>query len=129
MKLTLNELLNSHDALTVLGNARGISSKIAYRIAKNIKPISQEIEIYHETRIKLLEEHSNKDDEGKPIIKGNEYDIMDGHREIVEKEINELKNEEVEIDIKKVTLDDIDVAKLSPLQIQSLEYMIDLTEE
>ena len=63
MKLELNTLLTAQQALGTLGNTRGLSSVVAYRISKNIKAITKEIEVYEESRIKLLEEHSYKDDE------------------------------------------------------------------
>lgn len=124
MKLELNTLLTAQQALGTLGNTRGLSSVVAYRISKNIKAITKEIEVYEESRIKLLEEHSYKDDDGKAIINGNVYDVIDGHQEIINKEIDELRKEEVELDIKTVNINDINLAGLSVFELYALDFMI-----
>ncbi|MFR7590204.1 MAG: hypothetical protein ACLUVC_02075 [Longibaculum sp.] len=129
MKIELNTLLMSRQTLRILGNAKGLSSVVAYRISKNIKAINKEVAFYEESRIKLLEEHSHKDDEGKAIIFDNTYDIIDGHMEIVNKELDELRKEEVELDIKKINVEDIDKAELSPFELGTLEFMFDFKEE
>ena len=41
MELTIKKLLNGKAALITLGNTKGLSSVIAYRIAKNIKAIDE----------------------------------------------------------------------------------------
>lgn len=130
MKLELNTLLTAQQALGTLGNTKGLSSVVAYRISKNIKAVSKEIEDYEESRKKLLEEHSNKDDEGNVIIKDdNTYDVIDGHMEIINKELDKLKKEEVELDIKKINIFDIDKAGLSPFELETIEFMINFEEE
>lgn len=130
MKLELNTLLTAQQTLATLGNTRGLSSVVAYRISKNIKAVSKEMEVYEESRKKLLEEHSNKDDEGNVIIKDdNTYDVIDGHMEIINKELDELRKEEVELDIKKINIFDIDKAGLSPFELETIEFMINFEEE
>lgn len=130
MKLELNTLLTAQYTLRTLGNTKGLSSVVAYRISKNIKAVSKEIEDYEESRKKLLEEHSNKDDEGNAIIKDdNTYDVIDGHMEIINKELDELRKEEVELDIKKINIFDIDKAGLSPFELETIEFMINFEEE
>lgn len=129
MKLSINELNKAIMPLTQLANTRGMKSITAYRIAKNYKAIKKETDDYEKIRIKLLEEHSNKDDDGNAIIKDNAYDVIDGHMDIINKELNELMGEEIELDIKKVSLDDIEVAGLAPIELEHLEFMIDFEEE
>ena len=129
MKLAIKDLNKAVMPLTQLANTRGMKSIVAYRIAKNFKAIKKETDDYEKIRIKLLEEHSNKDDDGNAIIKDNVYDVIEGRMDIVNKELDELSNEEIELDIKKVTLDDIEVAGLAPVEIESLEFMIDFEEE
>lgn len=129
MKLAIKDLNKAIMPLTQLANTRGMKSIVAYRIAKNYKIIKKETDDYEKIRIKLLEEHSNKDDDGKAIIKDNAYDVIDGHMEIVNKEIDELLKEEIGLDIKKVTLEDIEIAGLAPIELESLEFMLDFKKE
>lgn len=129
MKLTLETLLTANQSIVQLANTRGMKSIVAYRISKNFKLVEGELKNYDETRIKLLEEHSKKDKEGKAIIKNNAYDIIAGHMEIVDKELNELKKEIIDLDIKKISLKDIEIAGLAPVELTALEFMIDFEEE
>lgn len=133
MELTLKTLLGASQALAELADTRGLPSVVAYRIARNVKAIDKELEVYNEQRKKLLEEKANKDENGEPIMKdgpnGAYYDIPNDLMEEFNKELEELKDETVDIDIKKVTLAEIDNAQLSAFQLNALEYMIDFEEE
>lgn len=129
MKLKLFQLLNAHDVLEILGNAKGLSGTTAYRILKNIKRISEELKVYEETRKNIVEEKANKDKNGNPIIKENQYDLSSQNLKKCNQEIEKLLNEEVDIEIKKVKLSEIDAIGLSPFQIDLIEFMIDLEEK
>jgi len=127
--MKLLQLINAERALGTLGNTKGLSSITAYRISKNIKAILEEIKTYNDTRTKMCEEYADKDKEGKPIIKDNKY-IMSTEKEIqLNEELGKLLNEDVDIQIKKVSLVDINKAGLSPLELDSIEFMIDFEEE
>lgn len=129
MELTLKALIEASQPLSVLNGTRGMKSIVAYRIAKNHNAIKKELDDYENARIALLIEHSNKDDEGNAKIINNNYDIIDGHIDAVNQEVEELKNETVDIDIKKVSLEDIEIVGLAPIEIESLEFMLNFEEE
>lgn len=129
MKLTLETIVKANGPLEQLASTRGMKSIVAYRISKNYNAVKKEAEQYDITRIKLLEEHAKKDKEGKPVIKDNIYVIDDEQMEIVDKELNELKKETIDIDIKKVTLEDIENAGLAPIELEFIEFMIEIEEE
>ena len=127
--MKLLQLINAERALGTLGNTKGLSSITAYRISKNIKSILEEIKTYNDTRTKMCEEYADKDKEGKPIIKDNKY-IMSTEKEIqLNEELGKLLDEDVDIQIKKDTLADINKAGLSPLELDSIEFMLDFEEE
>lgn len=129
MKMKLLQLINAERALGTLGNTKGLSSITAYRISKNIKAILEEIKTYNDTRTKMCEEYADKAKDGKPIIKDNKY-IMSTEKEIkLNEELGKLLDEDVDIQIKKVTLEDINKAGLSPLELDSIEFMLDFEEE
>lgn len=94
-----------------------LSGKIAYAIAKNRKLIETELEVLNETvkllpdfeayekeRITLLETHSSKDEQGKPIIENNTYKIEnlpDWEKDI--KELQETHKEAIETRTKQIS--------------------------
>lgn len=54
-----------------------------------------------------------------------QYDVPSDKLEALEKEIKKLQNEEVKVDIKKLSLDDVEKADLSPRELMSIEYMLE----
>lgn len=129
MELTLETLINAYPSVRILNETRGMRGVIAYRISKNIKPILKEVEEYEEQRKKLCEEYAEKDDKGEPVIKDNAYDLSKDNLKIINEQLEKIRQETVKIDVKKVTLEDIDRAELSPMQLDSIEFMLDLEEE
>lgn len=125
--MVIKDILDSMEALNKLNNAHGMSSVVAFCIGKNIKAIEGEVKVFDDVRTKLLEEFANKDENGKPIIDKdtNQYDVPSDKLEALEKEIKKLQNEEVKVDIKKLSLDDVEKADLSPREIMSIEYMLE----
>lgn len=124
MKITLNKLINSKYVLIELGNTKGLSSIVSYSLLKNIKKINEELESYDKARIKICEENANKDDKGNPIIKNNTYDMDEKSLVFVNSEIERLKEEIIDIDIRKINITDIDKAGLSAFEIESIDYML-----
>ena len=125
--MVIKDILDSMEALNKLNNAHGMSSVVAFRIGKNIKAIEGEVKVFDDVRTKLLEEAANKDGNGKPIIdkNTNQYDVPVDKLEALEKEIKKLQNEEIKVDIKKLSLDDVEKADLSPRELMSIEYMLE----
>ena len=125
--MIIKDILDSMEALNKLNNAHGMSSVVAFRIGKNIKAIEGEVKVFDDVCTKLLEESANKDENGKPIIDKdtNQYDVPSDKLEALEKEIKKLQNEEVKVDIKKLSLDDVEKADLSPRELISIEYMLE----
>nr|DAN43548.1 MAG TPA: Protein of unknown function (DUF1617) [Caudoviricetes sp.] len=130
--MKLLDILNSQSTLAELNNCKGLSSVTAYRIAKNIKLVNEELKDYNEQRIKLLEELANKDEDDKPIINEEngmqEYELTDENKVKLQEEIDKLLDEEINIDIKKVSLEQLDRAGLSPAQLSTIEFMIVIEE-
>lgn len=130
MKLNISALINSKEVFHILGNAQGLSAHIAYRLYRNIELINKELEMYEKTRIKLLKSLANKDENGEPIIKKNNnqefYDLSDENLQKFNEDIFKMVNESVELDLKKISLDDIDSVGLTPFQISLIDFILDV---
>ena len=107
--MKIKDILNSRNVLIKLNNTSGISSIAAFYIGKNIKLLDEELKLYNDVRIKILENSANKDEDGVPIINEStlQYDISDDKLQIALEEIEELQDEDINIDIRKVTVEDI----------------------
>ena len=125
--MKIRDILESKDTLAKLNDISGLPSVVAYRIGKNIKAIDIEMQSYDEVRVKLLKESANKDEKGEPIINkySNNYDIPSDKLPEVIKEIDNLQNEEINIDINKVSIKDISQAGLSPKELMSIDFMLE----
>ena len=127
MKLTNRKIVNDVNFLAIL-TQKQLPIKVSYAIAKNISKIESELKIYNKERQKLLDKFCVKDSEGNNVIdENNNLKIADEHLEVWNKEINELLDIEVEIDIHKFNVDDLIYSncEMTPGEIMLIDYMIE----
>lgn len=124
MKLKNEVLVNSVQVLRKLNNAE-LPVRVSYKLAKNIKSIEKELNIYEEEKQKFINKYCEKDDEGNNKI--NE----DGTIKIIDtekwnKDIKELLDIEAEINIEKINIDELAKSdlKLTPAELALIDYMI-----
>ena len=125
--MKIKDILECKETLIKLNTISGLPSVVASRIGKNIKAIDTEMQEYDEVRVKLLKDVALKDENGEPIInkETNNYDIPQDQLQKIIQEIDNLQNEEISIDIKKVSIEDISQAGLSPKELMSIEFMLE----
>lgn len=134
--MTKQELITLYKGLNSLGDLKGVH--FSYAVTRNINRLKQEIETldkvmevkddykeFDTARLALLEEHSKKGEDGKPLLiedaGGQRYDVQDTfaaafealkeeHKEAIEAreaqiaEYNELLTTDTPIDLFKVKL-------------------------
>ena len=125
--MKIKDILECKETLIKLNTISGLPSVVAYRIGKNIKAIDTEMQEYDEVRVKLLKDVALKDENGEPIVnkETNNYDIPQDQLQKIIQEIDNLQNEEISIDIKKVSIEDISQAGLSPKELMLIEFMLE----
>ena len=117
MKLKLGEVYSLVRNLPKLTN-KDIPIKISYRLLKLLKICSAEMDTLEKTRIKLVEKYAEKTDDDK---KG-ECKVADENKEKFQEQFAKLLDEDVEIDFKLISIEDLgdinfSVNDLAPLQI------------
>lgn len=117
MKITINQILIARDTLSRLAE-RTLPVKQSYRLAKLVRAVDAELTVYNGERIKLCERY------GTVNAEKTNYDINDWDG--FNSEINELQNQEVELDIKPI---DIDGLELSAQDIISIEPFIEVIDD
>ena len=124
MKIKNEALVNSVQVLRKLNNAE-LPVRVSYKLAKNIKSIEKELNIYEEEKQKFINKYCEKDDEGNNKI--NE----DGTIKIIDtekwnKDIKELLDIEAEINIEKINIDELGKSdfKITPSELSLIDYMI-----
>lgn len=125
MNIKLGDIEKSLDALKILYQSKGLDSLTAYKIMRNVKKIDEEVSILENEKTRLFNIYCQKDGNGTPIIENGKITIVGENVEMFQREIEKIYNEEVDVTIKKITLDSISKAGLSPLQIASIEFMLE----
>lgn len=100
-------------------NAISMPVKVAYRINANKKALTEACEPIQETINAVISKYS---DSGKVTTDNPHYDEC-------LKEINELNNEEVDVNIKTVKLSEIETLNMPLSSVEALSFMIEESEE
>ena len=126
MKLTNRKILNDANLLGNLTHKQ-LPIKVSYAIAKNISKIEKELEIYNKERQKLIDKYCLKDEEGNLIDENNQFKIADGNLESWNKDMNELLDIEIDINIHKFSKDDLfnSNCNITPAELMLIDYMIE----
>lgn len=100
-------------------NAISMPVKVAYRINANKKALTEACEPIQETINAVISKYS---DSGKVTTDNPHYDEC-------LKEINELNNEEVDVNIKTIKLSEIETLNMPLSSVEALSFMIEESEE
>ena len=73
MKLSLRKLVNESQQLSNIAYKQGLPCKLSYAIAKNIRKIESELQIYNSERQKIIEKYCVKDEDGKLKLNKDKY--------------------------------------------------------
>jgi len=96
---------------------------IAFRIAKFAKDIEPHMESYEKLRGELLEKYGTKD--GSESEGGQErYIFKNGQAEKFSAELTKLLDEEIDLKVKKIKINDLKGAELTPRDILALDWAL-----
>lgn len=122
--MKIKELYTLNDGLMVLAD-KELSAKVSYNVQKNLSKLDSELKTVRKTIDKLNEKYVDmekaKDNESK-LIKDN---LKEGVTlEDYQKELDELMDQEVDIDFRKIHIDDLGDIKIKPLVLNQIEQII-----
>lgn len=125
MKLTNKKIVT--DSMILMDISRKeLPIKVSYALAKNIAKIEKELEIYNSERQKLLDKYCVKDENGQnKIDENNQLKIQEVYLKDWDQDIKELQNIELEIDIHKFKLEELNGYNMTPSELIAIDYMID----
>jgi len=125
IKVTVGEVINCVDVLRALSN-KPIKIKVAYNIAKIIKAVEKENQLFEETRQRLLDKFCEKDENGQ--LRVNEKGSAIIKSECVtdyNNEIKELLESKVEIAATPIKIEDIEDLELTATQVYVISGFIE----
>lgn len=118
MKFKVSKIISIVNEINKL-NAISMPVKVAYRINANKRALAEACEPIQETINAVISKYS---DSGKVTTDNPHYDEC-------LKEINELNNEEVDVNIKTVKLSEIETLNMPLSSVEALSFMIEESEE
>lgn len=124
MKLSYSQILGIVEVCnTDLINVK-LPVKTNIKFVRNLRKLQEPIDDFNNVRIGVIDQYSEKDEEGKPKYEGNALVILDGKERELDDAISELLASTVEVKLEKFTENDLDhfpnmsmaaVSKIEPL--------------
>ncbi|MGL5642928.1 MAG: DUF1617 family protein, partial [Paraclostridium sp.] len=102
--------------------------KVSYALAKNLSKIEKELEIYNIERQKLIDKYCIKDENGEnKIDKDNKLSLDEKYLDAWNKDLNELLDIEIEIDIHEFNINDLlnSDCEMTASELMIIDYMIE----
>ena len=127
MKLTNRKIINDVGLLLNLSNIQ-LPVRTSYVISRNIKKIEKELEIYNTERQKLLDKYAEKNEDGSlKVDENDQLKIPNENLKAWNKDINELLDIEIDIDIHKFNIKDLlnSNCEITANELILIDYMIE----
>ena len=116
MKLKFSQLVNAQAALQSL-SAKQMGVRGAVHIARNLRTIQSELEIYNQKRIAILERLGTISEDN------TQYLFNNGNAEKFQVELAALLAVEIETPVTLIPLDDLADVKMQPQEMVVLDWM------
>ncbi|MBP1889876.1 hypothetical protein J2Z53_001459 [Clostridium moniliforme] len=123
-KLTNKEILEKVGMLGEVSR-KSLPVKVSYAIGKNIGKIESELKHYNNEREKIVEKYCEKDEEGNLKIENGNYVIKEDEKENWEKDMKELQDIEVDVDVHKFKLELLNGYDMTASEMMCIDFMIE----
>lgn len=127
MKITNRRIVMDANLLGSLTQKK-FPIKVSYALAKNLSKIEKELEIYNTERQKLVDKYCVKNENGEnKIDKDNNLRLDEKYSDDWNKDLNELLDIEIEIDIHKFNINDLlnSNCEMTANELMIIDYMIE----
>lgn len=103
------------------------SVKTAYKISKILNAVEKEFEFYQTKFAEIVNEYSEKDENGQPILINDGQGVKIQPDKISEAQTKMIELEAIEVDltISPLTLDELEGLEISISDMQTLSYIIE----
>jgi len=116
MEVTLKNILDAERLLSAISNER-LRSKATYQIARILREIRNEIDLFNEKRMELIDKYGEHDETGNLIIEEGNYKIKPENGEAMNNEYVELLDTKLTLNanpIQLTLLDDNELKLFTP---------------
>lgn len=102
-----------------------LSIKLSYKIMKFLKATEADITFYKEKLTKIIEEYSERAEDGSIKMIDNNFKIKESEIDNFNKSYSELEEIKVELPNIKFKLDELEEIKVSPAELYVLDNLIE----
>ena len=124
MKININELVQIGNLCEKFSN-RVVSARLAYKLAKLSKAISEDINFYQEKYIEYLEMFGERDENGDFVSNKGNIKIISGLEQECKETFNELNSIEVEIPNIKFSLEELEQLNMTMKDMLVFDLFVD----
>lgn len=117
---TLVDMLDTFPGLM----KKNLKGRTAFLLARIARELDKEYNSFNETRMKLVNKYAEKDGNGKVISNNGNTQILPEFIDDFNKEINELMNTTIQLNVTPIKLDDLSEVDFTPLEMFALEPFI-----
>lgn len=118
MRVTIGTLMAAKDALNKLFSCDKLPALIAFRLSKFFRQINEIYDNFEQVRVKKVIEYGGRQRNGH-------YKVARENEVKFQADMRELLLEEVELEIPKLSLEDLSSAHLTPADLGRLWFMLE----
>lgn len=124
--IKLKDIVNSTDTLKQLADMK-LPGKVAWQVGKLLQRLEIELNLFSATREKFIRQFVDKDENGEMIVneKTHEYVFTPENKQQFINELNEVLEENIHIDMDKISIDALADLDFTPAQMLVLEPFIE----
>ena len=123
MKIKNYEAINTYAKLGEILKNYSFKAKVCQSIVKNKNKLKEIVDNFDEARQTLVKSLADKDENGEPLVEGNNYVIND--REKLNREFIELQEIETDVEFDKISVDDLEDKEINGADYEVLSIFID----
>ena len=123
MKIKNYEAINTYAKLGEILKNYSFKAKVCQSIVKNKNKLKEIVDNFDEARQTLVKSLADKDENGEPLVEGNNYVIND--REKLNREFIELQEIETDVEFDKISVDDLADKEINGADYEALSIFID----
>lgn len=125
IKVQLKDVVNSIDIFREWAN-KELKSRTAFKLARLFKALDNEFTMFNETRTKIVDKYTEKDENGNPVItETNEYKLKEDQIGAFQEEMTNLLDTEISLDVDPIQIEDIESIENTPAQMMVMEPFIE----
>lgn len=117
--ITVQDIVSSINTFKAIA-AQQLPVKTAYSIARLIKEIDRENEIFISARQSLINKYGQRDEDGNLISEDGNLYIQKDKIQIFKEELQELLNSEIELNAEKISVENLGDVQLTSLQVSEI---------